>query len=92
MPLNAAFNVLVGATPSNGGSASALTATSHNRQEQDPNTVVFVTSNFNPGGKGGTANLGATYAEYAQAHEYLLNWGPPRIPDNASFNLLIFAS
>lgn len=103
LPQNAAFNVLVGSAASNGGRTAVLTATAANRQASavniansvtngDPNNVIFATQSFNPGGKGGTSNLGNIVAGYNVSKEAVLNWGAGAAPLKASFNLLMFNS
>jgi hypothetical protein len=104
MPLNASFNVLVGDAPSNGGKTALLTATASNKVSAavlisnpettgNPNNVVFMTQDFNPGNKGGTLNNASIVVAYSGAKEAEINWGSSSGPPvGAAFNLLIFSS
>ncbi len=103
MPLDASFNVLVGNAPSNGGKAALLTATTGNKLNAavlisnsettgNPNNVVFVTENFNPGGKGGTTNDASTVVAYSGTKEATVSWATPAPAVGTAFNLLIFSS
>jgi hypothetical protein len=79
MPVNAAFNVLVlvpqsdvfvhKATSAN--STGHVTDIDHPLSNNDPNAIVFITPNWNPGGVGGTYNnhnIGVYY-EYSVNYE-----------------------
>jgi hypothetical protein len=69
MPISAAFNVMVGSAPSNGGRTGLVTVTKFDHHigtvlvnnpasNNNPNNVTFVTQVFNPGGKGGKGGIG----------------------------------
>ena len=103
MPLGAAFNVLVGQTASNGGKMSVLKATGTNRAADavlisnsetngNPNNVTFVTQDFNPGGKGGTADHYPADVGYNGTREIVLNWTGPTQKVGTAYNVLIFSS
>jgi hypothetical protein len=106
MPLDASFNVLVGQSPSNGGTTSVLVATKKNIDGEsvrisnrqingDPNNVTFVTPDYNPGGKGGSYNDAGAGNDisvwYTSPHETVLN-DTDAPPVGTAFNLLIFSS
>jgi hypothetical protein len=102
MPNNAAFNVLVGQTASNGGKMSVLKATAANRvgsavlinnaeANGNPNNVTFVTQDYDPGGKGGTSDVYPADVSYG-AREGVLNWGGPTQKVGTAYNVLIFSS
>jgi hypothetical protein len=103
MPNGAAFNVLVGQTASNGGKMSVLKATHSNRTGDavlisnsqtngNPNNVTLVTQDFNPGGKGGVADLHPADVGYSGAREAVLNWAGPTQKVGTAYNVLIFSS
>jgi hypothetical protein len=103
MPLNASFNVLVGNAPSNGGQTALLTATAGNKLNAavlisnaettgNPNNVVFVTQDFNPGDKGGKSDKASVIVAYSGTNEATINWGSPGPAAGTAFNLLIFSS
>ncbi len=103
MPLGASFNVLVGQTASNGGKMSVLKATVSNRTGDavlinnsetngNPNNVTFVTQDFNPGGKGGIADIYPADVAYSGTREGVLNWSGPAQKVGTAYNVLIFSS
>jgi hypothetical protein len=105
MPAGAAFNVLVGSSASGGGASKVATTTAQTRigvgtlfsdplSNANPGAFVFVTPDWNPGGKGGTTSLSQTAAEYGST---VRQWGvvdengaPP--PLRSAYNLLIFST
>ena len=108
MPIGDAFNVMVGAGKSNGGTAVLLTANSSNsfsaytlinnsQTNGNPNTVVFETENADPGLHFGTndkAPMGVIYrAAPAGDVEAVLHEDLTTMPTATHyFNLLIFPS
>lgn len=103
MTVGAAFNVMVGQKPSNGGKSSVLTTTSSNQDGDttlisnhettgNPNNVTFATQNWNPGGTGGTYNDVQTGVWYTGTREGVFNENQATVPLNASFNILVFSS
>jgi len=99
MPVGAAFNVLIPATDT---AAFVHTATAtniisnstfidHPFTNGDPNAIVLVTQNWNPGGVGGTYNnhaIGVWYSFGAQKWA-IFNQDIAAIPIGASFNVLV---
>jgi hypothetical protein len=99
MPTGAAFNVLIPATDS---AAFVHTATAaniaghytyidHSLTNDNPNAIVFVTPNWNPGGVGGTYNdhpIGVWYSSGAKKWA-IFNQDFASMPDGAAFNILI---
>lgn len=104
MPLGAAFNVMVGASPSNGGKTAVLKTTksdesgdatyiSNAETTGNPNNVTFVTQDWNPGGKGGTYNAEQPVVWYAAGpKEAVFDDNDSPTPLGSAFNLLIFSS
>ncbi len=99
MPVNAAFNVLVlvpqsdvfvhKATSAN--SSGHVTYIDHPLSNNDPNAIVFVTPNWNPGGVGGTYNnhnIGVWYSLTNQKWS-IFNQDIATMPNDAAFNVLI---
>ena len=99
MPTNAAFNMLVlvpqsatfvhKATAAN--SSGNVTYVDHPLTNNDPNAMVFVTPNWNPGGSGGTYNnhnIGVWYSSANQKWS-VFNQDSATMPANAAFNVLI---
>ena len=103
MTLFAAFNVLVGQAPSNGGKMTVVKATSSNRSGNavifsngrtngNPNNVTLVTQVFDPGGKGGIADKSSVDVAYSGSKEGVLNWAGPVQKIGTAYNVLIFSS
>jgi hypothetical protein len=99
MTSGASFNVMVGSTPSNGGTASVLKTTSKNQDGDttlisnapttgNPNNVTFATQNWNPGGSGGTYNDVQTGVWYTGTKEGVFSENQATVPLNAAFNVL----
>jgi hypothetical protein len=99
MPVNAAFNVLVlvpqsdvfvhKATSAN--STGHVTDVDHPLSNNDPNAIVFVTPNWNPGGVGGTYNnhnIGVYYSSPLNKWS-IFNQDIATMPNDAAFNVLI---
>jgi len=100
MPVNAAFNVLVlvpqsdvfvhKATSAN--STGHVTRIDYPLSNNDPNAIVFVTPNWNPGGVGGTYNnhnIGVYYTGSPINKWSIFNQDIATMPNNAAFNVLI---
>ena len=99
MPDGAAFNVLV---PTTGSAAFVHTTTAaniaghytyldHPLTNDNPNAIVFVTQNWNPGGVGGTYNdhpIGVWYSSGVKKWA-IFNQDFASMPDGAAFNILI---
>lgn len=106
MPLGAHFNVMIGATKSNGGQMILQTAKTSNisgdstmifnsRSTGNPNAVLFDTPNWNPGGSGGTSDTAATGVLYYLSptdDAAVFNEDASSMPLGAAFNVLIFPS
>jgi hypothetical protein len=107
MPIGAEFNVMVGATSSNGGKAVLLTGTTSNTSGDEtlvansetngnPNAVVFETQNADPGlhfGSGDVAPTGVTYAATPSDRVAVFNESGSSMPTGTHyFDILIFAS
>jgi hypothetical protein len=107
MPIGAEFNVMVGATSSNGGKAVLLTGTSTNttgsqtfvsnsETNGNPNAVVFETQNADPGlhfGAGDVATTGVLYTVTSKDRVAVFNESGSAMPAFTHyFNLLIFSS
>lgn len=103
MTVGAAFNVMVGQAPSNGGKSSVLTTTKSNQDGDttlisnsqttgNPNSVVFVTQNWNPGGKGSTYNNAQTGIWYTGTRAGAFNEDHSHTPLKSAFNILVFSS
>jgi len=103
MTISASFNVLVGAAASNGGAMTVLKATSSNRTGDavtlsnretngNPNTVVFATPDFDPGGNGHISDPNSVDVAYQGSRAFLLHWDGPTQKIGNSFNVLIFSS
>jgi hypothetical protein len=99
MPQDAAFNVLIPATDF---AAFVHTATAanisgnstyinHSLTNDNPNAILFVTPNWNPGGVGGTYNdhpIGVWYSHGAKKWA-IFNQDLASMPAGADFNVLI---
>jgi len=106
MPLGAHFNVMIGATKSNGGQMVLQTATNSNisgdstivvnpQSTGNPNAVLFDTPNWNPGGSGGTSDTvptGVLYYLSPTDDAAVFNEDGSSMALNAAFNVLIFPS
>jgi NADH:ubiquinone oxidoreductase subunit len=99
MPAGAAFNVLV-ATTDSAAFVHTATATNitgnwtpidHPLTNDNPNAIVLVTQNWNPGGVGSTYNnhpIGVWYSGGAKKWA-VFNQDLASMPDGAAFNVLI---
>ena len=100
MPTNTAFNVLVlvpqsatfvhKATSAN--STGHVTDIDHPLSNNDPNAIVFITPNWNPGGVGGTYNnhnIGVYYEGSPINKWSIFNQDIATMPNDAAFNVLI---
>lgn len=108
MPITAAFNVMVGSGPSNGGKTALVTVTKFDHRigttlvnspvsNGNPNNVTFVTQVYNPRGRGAIGDrhpLEVTYPDPGAMifKETLNNSDFTTPPVGASFNVLIFSS
>jgi hypothetical protein len=103
MPAGAAFNVLIGSSASGGGSARVITTTAASRTAiatlfSDPaiNTragaFVFVTPDWNPGGKGGTTSTSQTAVGFDSTRNRwaVVDENGTKPPLHSAYNLLIF--
>ena len=100
MPVGAAFNVFI---PTTGAGVFVHKATVANINSNwttidnaltngNPNAIVFVTPNYNPGDVGGTYdnhNIGVWYTGSKWA---IFNQDITAIPVNAAFNVYVFAN
>ena len=99
MPVDAAFNVLVQVPQSDvfvhkatsANSSGHVTRIDHPLSNNDPNAIVFVTPNWNPGGVGGTYNnhnIGVYYSGPLNKWS-IFNQDIATMPNDAAFNVLI---
>lgn len=97
MPANAAFNVLAPelgvnvfvhkATPANiTGNISRI---DHPLANGNPNALLLITPNWNPGNVGGTYNNHPVGVYYFSGRWYLTNQDGGAIEPNASFNIMV---
>jgi hypothetical protein len=105
MPAGAAFNILIGSSASGGGSTRVITTTAASRigrgtrfsdatANNRPGAFVFVTPDWNPGGKGGTRSTSQTDVDYDAT---LRRWvvvdeSASPTPLHSAYNLLLFPS
>ena len=108
IPMTAAFNVMVGSAPSNGGKAGLVAVTNFDHHigtilvnspvsNGNPNNVTFVTQVYNPGGKGAIGDRHPLEVAYPDPgtmifKETLNNSDFTTAPVGARFNVLIFSS
>lgn len=108
IPISAAFDVMIGSVPSNGGKTGLVTVTafdhhigtiliSNSASNGNPNNVTFVTQVFNPGGKGGIGDAHPLEVAYPNPgtmifKETIDNSDFTTAPVGAHFNVLIFTS
>jgi hypothetical protein len=103
MPVDAAFNVLIPATGADvfvhtataANSAFNYTVIDHPLTNDNPNAIVFVTQNYNPGGVGGKYNdqpIGVWYSSAAQKWAVFNQDTTAAMPVDATFNVLIPAT
>jgi hypothetical protein len=106
MPKGAHFNVMVGSTMSNGGKEILLRSSSANivgdstlvnnpQSTGNPNSVLFESPNFDPGGVGGIFDPAATGVLYYQSptdRAAVFNEDTSSMPLGAAFNVLIYPS
>jgi len=99
MPVDASFNVLIPAASSGvfthtatvGNSNAQVTYIDHASTNNNPNAIVLVTQNWNPGGVGGTYNnhaIGLWYSNSANKWA-IFNQDIVNMPVGAAFNVLI---
>ncbi len=99
MPVNAAFNVLI---PNAGAGVFVQTASAGNIEcasnctridnplsNGNPNAILFVTQNWNPGGSGGTYNSHPIGVYYTGTNWDIFNQDIAAMPVGASFNVMI---
>jgi hypothetical protein len=100
MPVDAAFNVLVTAadtsvfvhTATSGNSVYNFTRIDHPLTNSNPNAIVFVTQNWNPGGVGGTYNdypIGVWYNHGEQEWDIFNQDETSTMPIDAAFNVMV---
>ena len=108
MPSGAAFNVMVGSAPSNGGKTGPVTVTNFDHHlgtivvnspvsNGNPNNVTFVTQVYNPGGKGALGDRHPLEVAYPAPgamifKETLNNSDFSTASVGTHFNVLIFGS
>lgn len=108
MPIGAAFNVMVGSGPSNGGKTGLVTVTSfdhhigtilinNSQSNNNPNNVTFVTQVYNPGGKGASTDPHPLEVAYPNPgamifRETINNSDFSTAKVGTTFNVLIFSS
>ena len=108
MPISAAFNVMIGSAPSNGGKTGLVTVTTFDHHigtilvnnpvsNGNPNNVTFVTQVFNPGGKGAIGDRHPLEVAFPNPgtmifKETINNADFTTAPIGAHFNVLIFSS
>ncbi|MBU0492143.1 MAG: hypothetical protein KKA73_23130 [Chloroflexi bacterium] len=101
MPVDAAFNVLVAAADSatfvHTATAANITFNytliNHALTNKNPNALVFVTQNWNPGGTSGTYNdqpIGVWYSSSAQKWAVFNQDTASSMPDGADFDVIVF--
>jgi hypothetical protein len=99
MPQNASFNVLVPNMDAGvfvhkataGNSSANSTFIEHPLTDNDPDAIIFVTQNWNPGGVGGTYNshpVGVWYSDLG-GQWAIFNEDNVNMPVGASFNALV---
>ena len=97
MPANASFNVFVltaGAgvfvhTATAGNSAGDYTTIDNALTNGNPNAIVFVTPNWNPGGVGATYENHNIGVFYSSGKWRIFNQDITAVPVNAAFNVLV---
>lgn len=104
MPVGAHFNVMVGASKSNGGRAviqqtvfgsGSNSVINYSRSNGDPNAVIFDTPNFDPGYIGGdyeTSPSGVTYIASPTDQWAVTQADGSAMVNGEAFNLLVFTS
>ena len=104
MPLNTHFNVMVGSSKSNGGTASKLetvfgsgsnSVISNGRTNGNPNAIIFDTANFDPSYIGGvfdTSPTGVTYIASPTDQWAVTHQDGTAMGNGSAFNLLVFWS
>jgi hypothetical protein len=102
MPVGAAFNVVIPEIDSRvfihrataGNTDGHRTYINHSLTNKNPHAFVFVTQNWNPGGKGGTYNdhpIGVYYNHVAEKWAIFNQDHVSSMPEGASFNILVRA-
>ncbi len=99
MSVGASFNVLIPTpgthvfvhTATSGNISGNSTYLNHSLLNGNPNAIVLVTQNFNPGGVGGTYNNHAIGVWYniSQSKWAIFNQDLAAMPPNASFNVVV---
>ncbi len=101
MPVDRAFNVLITTTGANVfvhtatavNSTDNYTVINHPLTNDNPNAIVFVTQNYNPGGLGGKYNdqpIGVFYSSSAQKWAVFNQDDTTNMPVDAAFNVIVF--
>ena len=97
MPAGRTFNVLVPTTGTDAFFHKATTANIHGNWTEinnpltnnNPNAILFVTQNWNPGGVGGTSNNHPIGVWYTGSKWAIFNQDLANIPEGAAFNVLV---
>ena len=99
MPIGAAFNVMVPLSDTTvfvhkataGNTAAFVTLIDHPLTNDNPDAVVLVTQNYNPGGVGGTYNAHPIVTGYDDAARKwaILNADHAAVPVGAAFNVMV---
>jgi hypothetical protein len=99
IPIGAAFNVFVATawspaflhTATTGNIEQGTTYIDHPLTNDNPEAMILVTQNLNPGGGGGIANdhtIGVWYSA-VESKWAIYNQEAPSMPEDASFNVLV---
>jgi len=99
MPRGVTFNVLIpdasaGAfvhTATSGNISGNVTTIDNPLTNNNPNAVLLITQNWNPGGSGGQYNNHPIEAGYWGGRWFILNQDLANMPTNASFNVLVLS-
>ncbi|MBV6396769.1 MAG: hypothetical protein HFACDABA_02369 [Anaerolineales bacterium] len=100
MPAGTSFNVLIPQTnprvyvhtANAGNTVSNYTLINHPASNNNPNAVIFVTANWNPGGSGGVYDPSALGVWYSASDNKwaIFNQDLSAMPPGASFNVMVF--
>ncbi|RMF48484.1 MAG: hypothetical protein D6755_03790, partial [Anaerolineae bacterium] len=99
MPPNATFNVIIPTAGSNafvhkaasGNIYGNNTVIDNSLTNNNPNAIVMVTPNYNPGGVGGTDNIHNIGVFYNGGKWAIFNQDSASMPVDAAFNVLVLA-
>lgn len=96
MPVGAAFNVFIPTAGAgvfvhkNTSSYGDSTFINNPLTNDNPNAIVIVTPNWNPGGVGGTNDNHPIGVKYSGSHWFIFNQDGVAMPLNAAFNVYVF--